>query len=382
MGSIFGGGSTETKVTQTRQIPPPTSQETQLLSDLFDIAHTEYYKPSEEFLDVLSKHYEPSEKYLETLASPYTPTPSFTSLVGQYYQPSEEFLKVMSKHYEPSKELLDVLAKHYEPSPQFVSEMSNPYLSMLPYQEEWGRYLNQMATRGVINSTIAQEAMKELGTRLAERGRELRWAGLQALEAARRQALEDEYRRSLERERAIIRSMEDEFRRALEKEKAISASKMDQWRRALEYERAYRASLEDKLRRAELEEEARRRALADELARAATREEALRYSGEERYKNLFNLWSTLYSGRMGVPTTVSTTEGPSPFSQIAGSALGLGLGYWLGPGGGLSWLGSGLAGLLGLGGSAAAEAAAGSMAGKLAAQFGSPFSSALGALVF
>ena len=140
MGSIFGGGSSTTKVTQTRQIPPATWHEKQLLSDLFNIAHTDYYRPSSYLMSVLSKHYEPSEKYLETLASPYTPTPSFTSLVGQYYQPSEEFLKVMSKHYEPSKEFLDVLSKHYEPSPQFVSEMSNPYLSMLPYQEKWGQY--------------------------------------------------------------------------------------------------------------------------------------------------------------------------------------------------------------------------------------------------
>ena len=249
MGSIFGGGSSETKVTQTRQIPHPTWYESQLLSDLFKVAHTDYYRPS--------------------------------------------------------SYLMSVLSKHYEPSTEFVREMQNPYLSLLPYQEKWGEILNRAATRGVINSTIMQNAMKELGQALAERGRELRWAGLANLEQARRLALADEYQRAL------------------------------------------------------------------------AREEALRHSIEQRYKNLFNLWSTLYSGRMGVPTTIETKEGPGLFSQMAGSALGLGFGYWLGPGGGFSTIGSGLASLLGLGGKTAAEAATGEMAAKMAAQFGSPFTSAL-----
>jgi len=251
MGSIFGGGSSETKVTQTRQIPPATWYEKQLLSDLFNIAHTDYYRPSSYLMDVLSKHYEPSE--------------------------------------------------------EFIKEMQNPYLSLLPYQEKWGEVLNRAATRGVINSTIMQNAMKELGQALAERGRELRWAGLANLEQTRRLALADEYQRAL------------------------------------------------------------------------AREEALRYSTESRYKNLFNLWSTLYSGRMGIPTTIQTKEGPGLFSQMAGSALGLGLGYWLGPGGGFSTIGSGLASLLGLGGAgeAAAATATGEMAAKMAANFGSPFTSAL-----
>jgi len=247
MGSIFGGGSSTTKVTQTRQISPATWYEKQLLSDLFNIAHTDYYRPSSYLMDVLSKHYEPSE--------------------------------------------------------DFIREMQNPYLSLLPYQEKWGEVLNRAATRGVINSTIMQDAMKELGQSLAERGRELRWAGLANLEQARRLALADEYQRAL------------------------------------------------------------------------AREEALRYSIESRYKNLFNLWSTLYQGRMGVPTTIATSTGPSPFSQMAGSALGLGLGYWLGPGGGFSTIGSGLASLLGLSSAASSAAAggAGSMAVKFAANWVSPF---------
>jgi len=209
--SLLGGGSKGAKVVQTRHIPPASWQERALLGDLFNLAHYNYYRPSSYFLGVLQKHYEPSE--------------------------------------------------------EFLAEARNPYLSMLPYQEKWGQFLNQAAVRGIVNSSITQDAMKELGQALAERGRELRWQGLLAAE------------------------------------------------------------------------EARRLALADELKRAAMREDALRLSKDDRYNKLYRLWSALYSGRMGTPTVVTERSGgPSMFSQVAGSALGMGLGYWLGPGGGFSRL--------------------------------------------
>jgi len=244
----FGGGAKSTKVVQTRQIPPASWQERALLGDLFNLAHYNYYRPSSYFLGVLQKHYEPSE--------------------------------------------------------EFLAEARNPYLSMLPYQEKWGQFLNQAAARGIVNSSITQDAMKELGQALAERGRELRWQGLLAAE------------------------------------------------------------------------EARRLALADELKRAAMREDALRLSKDDRYNKLYRLWSALYSGRMGTPTvTTSKSGGPSMFSQVAGSALGMGLGYWLGPGGGLGSIFSGLGGLLGGGGSVG-NLAAGAALSSATTAAGGPFMAA------
>ena len=319
MGGIFGGGKSETKVTQTRDIPPPTQEETQLLRSLYNIAQTDYYQPSEYFQNVLMNYYRPSSQLLQVL--------------GEYYKPSEEFKSILSKYYQPSKE--------------FVETMKNPYLSMLPYQEKWGDYLNQMAIRGIINSTIAQNAMKELGQALAERAQELKTATLAQLEEAQRVSLEDQLRR---------------------------AQLLDQ---------AYKQYLTDRLQRAILEDELQRMSLADQLQRATMLEEAQKLSTDERYRMLFNLWSTLYSGRMGVPTVTSTqtTSGVSPFANVLGQAAGLGVGWWLGPGGGLSAIGSALGSLFAPAATTAATtAAAGSMAAKMAANFGSPFSAALRAL--
>ena len=271
--AAMGGSSKGTKVVQSRYIPPASEEERNLLSDLYNVARTGYYQPSSEFLSVLSKHYEPGA----------------------------DFVNILRRHYTPGQDFLNEISRRYEPTTQFVQEMQNPYLSLLPYQEKWGQFLNQVAARGVVNSTITQDAMKELGQTLAERGRELRWAGLQALEQARRYSLEDAFRKALAREEAT------------------------------------RLSLADELRRASMLDVARRYALADELRRAAMREDAFRLSSDDRYNRLYRLWSSLYSGRMGTPTTVTERSGgPSMFSQVAGSAIGQALGYWLGPGGGLS----------------------------------------------
>ena len=214
MGGLFGGGGS-TKVTQTRVIPPAGSQEVSLLSDLYGVARQGYYRPSSEFLQILQ----------------------------EYYQPSREF----------------------------EQEARNPYLSMLPFQEKVGGLLNQMAQRGVVNSSITQNALNQLGRWTVERGRELRFHGLSALEAARQASL------------------------------------------------------------------------ADQLRRVAMREDALRLSKDDRYNKLFRLWNSLYSGRMGTGTTITTQPKQGLFSQIAGEALGMGLGtglgYWLGEGGGMKAIG-------------------------------------------
>jgi len=215
---LFGGGSKGVKTITSRQIPPATPMERSLLSEVTSLARTQYYRPSPYFLSVLSRHYEPSS--------------------------------------------------------EFVNEMRNPYISLLPYKEKWGEYLNRAAQRGIVDSTITQDAMKELGQALAERAAETRWRTLGLLE------------------------------------------------------------------------EARRTALADELKRAALREDALRLSQDSRFNRLYKLWSNLYSARLGTPTTITTSSGgPSLFGQAAGSALGLGFGYWLGPGGGIGKVGKFLKGI-------------------------------------
>ena len=199
-GYMKGFGNTDYKTTTERIVPPPSTEEKSLLANLLN-ATNDYYKPSQDYLNVL--------------------------------------------------------AKHYEPSQEFIAEMKNPYLSMLPYQEKFGDLLNQFASRGVINSTITQDAMKELGQSLAERGRELRWQTLSMLEQARQRELQDESKRAL------------------------------------------------------MEEEARRMSLQD------------------HYNQMYKLWATLYSGRMGVPTTITTQKGPNPWSSVLAQALGTGLGAML-----------------------------------------------------
>lgn len=206
MGGIFGGSSGSSKVITRRQIPPPAWQESQLLSNLYNLANYTYYQPS----------------------------PEFVSALRTYYKPSEEFVRTME----------------------------NPYLSMLPYKEKIGDVLNRLASRGVVNSTVTQRALEKIGQYALERGRELKSQTLAALE------------------------------------------------------------------------EARRLSEADRIKRLALLEDAKQLAADRRYRNLFNLWSTLYQGRMGVPTTVQTATQPSMLSQALGQATGLGLGYWLGLGGG------------------------------------------------
>ena len=219
MGGIFGGGSSgTTKVTTKRYIPPQTPIEASALSRLYDEALYDYYRPSEKFISALQVPYVPSEDFIRT--------------------------------------------------------MQEPYLSMLPYKEKIGKAINELARRGVLNSTITQRTLSDIGRWALERGAELRTRTLPLLE------------------------------------------------------------------------EARRLSKADEIKRLAMLEDAERLASDDRFRHLFNLWSTLYQGRMGAPTTVTSYDRPSLLSQALGEATGLGLGYWLGPGGGIGKIGGVLRGVL------------------------------------
>jgi len=224
MGSLFG--KSETKTVTTRNIPGQSAEERQLLSQLVDLSN-----------------------------KPYTPLP----------------------------ELQQTLRTFYEPLPQTVQTFSNPYLSMRPYERKWGDFLNTFAQRGVLNSTITQNAMRDLGQSLAERGAELKTRGLGLLEGLRQQSM------------------------------------------------------------------------ADKLHRLSALDQLQQQGLDKQYQKMFNIWNSLYAGRMGTPpTTITTQSGPSPFGQALGTTLGMAGAYYLPVG--ISSIGSGLSSLFG-GGSQIAMAA-------------------------
>ncbi len=213
MGSLFG--KSETKTVTTRNIPAQSSEERQLLSQLVDISN---------------------------------------------------------KSYTPLPELQQTLKTFYEPLPQTIQVFSNPYISMLPYERKWGDFLNTFAQRGVVNSTLTQNAMRDLGQSLAERGAELKTRGLGLLEGLRQQSM------------------------------------------------------------------------ANKLQRLSMLDQLQQKSLDKQYQKMFNIWNSLYAGRMGTPpTTVTTQTGPSPFGQALGTAMGIAGSYYLPIG--LSSLGSGLSSL-------------------------------------
>lgn len=258
--AIFGGGDDEREATQTvyqtRDIPPPSPEEKQLLTRLYDLS---------------LQPYSPSNRILGLLQRSYTPSTTLTGLLAnQYYTPSKEYEEVLK----------------------------NPYLSMLPYQQKVGETLNLLANRGVVNSSVAQKALAQLGEALAEKGKEMRLATLAELEKAK------------------IASEEDRLKRAMALEELTKAAEAYNIQKGLQEESLQKQAYDDQFNRA------------------------------------FQLFAQLYSGRMqSAPvSTVSTSVQPAPpgmFPQILGTGLGLGLAHWLGTGGGLSAIGSGISSLLG-----------------------------------
>lgn len=168
--SLLGGSkSSSTKVVQKRDIPLPTAEERRLLSNLIRLGY-----------------------------HGYRPSSYFTGVLRTFYRPSEEF----------------------------VREMQNPYVSMLPYQEKWGEFANRLAARGILNSTITQDALKELGKSLAERAAELRWKTLGLLETARQASLADQLRRAAMLEDARRLSIADEYNRLYRIWKTLYSGRM------------------------------------------------------------------------------------------------------------------------------------------------------------
>lgn len=257
--SIFGGGDDEREVTQTvyqtRDIPAPSTEEKQLLTRLYELS---------------LQPYRPSNRVIELLQRQYTPSTTLTSLLAnQYYVPSREYEEVLR----------------------------NPYLSMLPYQQKVGETLNFLANRGIVNSSVAQRALAQLGEALAEKGKEMKLATLAELEKAKI------------------------------------------------------ASEEDKLKRAMALEELMKAAEAFNIQKGLQEESLQKQAFDEQFNRAFQLFAQLYSGRMqSAPvSSVSTTVQPAPpgiFPQVLGTGLGLGLASWLGSGG-LSTIGSGIASLFG-----------------------------------
>jgi len=231
----LGSSGGSTKTTTKRDIPDPTREEKTLLGRMMD--YTDQY---------------------------YTPSGRFWDVTGRYYQPSDYF---MSQVYNP-----------YSPTEEFVTAMKDPYVSMLPYQEKVGQTLNQLAQRGVINSTIGQGAMDQLGRWAVERGAEMRNQTLQALEAARYKAAQDA------------------------------------WQRAIGGEKAYQDMM------------------ADELKRTLLGEEAMKGVYGDMWNRVFQPWSVMYQSRMGVPANVTQTaerSGGGLLGQLAGTAGTMGLSYAL-----------------------------------------------------
>jgi len=304
---LFGGGSSgSTKVTTQRYIPPPTSYESSLLDTLYNTA-----------LTGVNDYYQPGSRVLSELQTPYAPSTSTMDLLTKPFDFSSDI-------YETLKSPIS-LPEGYHPSEEFTEAMKDPYVSMLPFQEKVGSALNDLAAKGVVNSSITQNAMNQLGRWATERGQELKTQGLMALEAARQQEALDALKRAqYESEYNLRRSG-----LLAELEKAAEAETI---KNALLSEQLNQASSADALKRALLEEDLSRISQA---------------SQNEQLDRLFNLWSVLYQGRMGTPTTVTSYSNPNSglLSQMLGTATGLGLGYLLGPAGGFGAIASGLGGL-------------------------------------
>ena len=273
--------------------------------------------------------------------------------------------------YSPSDQFKTAVSSYYKPSEEYQEAMRNPYLSMKPYEEKFGQLLNRYAQRGILNSTITQNALKELGQALAERAQELRTSTLNLLEQAKQLSSSDQWRRALALEQLtksglenwnLARLRQEEIKleakglseRAREFEKQLAErsrefeSTMD-WRywqtlkdweerqRMLdkqleEQQREFDRQLEEKKREfdsrvqldvASLWQQALGQSYGSYRQGAAAWESELYNRWLQSWQRPYTLWHTMYAGRFGVPTTVTTQSGGSGLFE---NVLGIGLG--------------------------------------------------------